>query len=180
MFGSYLDLNKWESLCSTSKFQNDAKTTHPTDEAFAMVGLKCKGWTLTGQDPDGNISKDGVSVSVAGSPWFPNFDLIVIKVPPLHFGKRRRGKLDANTVFFSGNSLEEMDSFCPNPLNRKQVTSKFASIWDMTGKLAPILSEAKCLLSETVAATPDWVSPMSSELRNRWLVQFLLWESCGG
>ena len=29
LFGSYLDLNKWESLFSTSKFQNDAKMTHP-------------------------------------------------------------------------------------------------------------------------------------------------------
>ena len=127
-----------------------------TDEVFSLVSLECKCWTFSGDDPDPKVSKDGASISVAGSPWFPKLDVFVVKVPALHFGKRRRGKLDANTKFFSGSTLEEMNSFCPNPLNRKQVTSKFASIWDMTGKLAPVLAEAKCLLSETVSATKDW------------------------
>ena len=43
-----------------------------------------------------------------------------------------------------------------------------------------MLADAKCLLSETVALTADWTSPMSSDLRNRWLTQFLLWEKLRG
>ena len=45
MFGSYLDLNKWESLCSTSKFQNDAKMTHPNTEVETVI-FKSKGITF--------------------------------------------------------------------------------------------------------------------------------------
>ena len=103
-----------------------------------------------------------------------------MKVPPLHFGKRRRGRLDEHTEFFSGNTLEEMDEFTPNPLNRKQVTSKFASIWDMTGKLGPALAEAKDLLRETIIATSDWLSPMPADLRTKWLSQFLMFEKLRG
>ena len=150
------------------------------DEVFAMVNLNCKSWTFSGEDPDQKISKDGVSIGVAGSPWYPKLDFYIVKVPALHFGKRRRGRLDPNTKFFSGNTIEDVDQFTPNPLNRKQVSSKFASIWDLTGKLGPVLAEAKDLLSDTITATPDWVSPMPTEIRSRWLSQFLLWEKLRG
>ena len=150
------------------------------DQVFAMVNLKCKAWTFSGEDPDIKVSKDGVSIGVAGSPWYPKLDIYVVKVPPLHFGKRRRGKLDVNIKFFIGDSLEDMDKFTPEPLNRKQVSSKFASIWDMTGKLGPVLAEAKELLSDTITATSDWVSPMPANIRDKWLGQFLLWEKLRG
>ena len=150
------------------------------DQTFSMVNLKCKCWTYSGEDPDAKVSKDGVSISIAGSPWYPKLDLFVVRVPALHFGKRRRGRLDPKTQFFTGTCMEEIDEFCPRQLNRKQVTSKFASIWDLTRKLGPILAEAKMLLSETVSATPDWTSPMSDELRSKWLHQFLLWEKLRG
>ena len=165
---------------SKESLEDCKRLASSSDEAFGMVNLKCKCWTFSGSNPDPKVSKDGVSIAVAGSPWYPKLDLFVVKVPALHFGKRRRGKLDANTSFFSGTSLEDMDSFCPNPMNRKQVTSKFSSIWDISGKLGPVLAEAKCLLSETVAQTTDWTSPMPAELRNRWLEQFLLWERLRG
>ena len=145
-----------------------------------MVNLKCKAWTFSGEDPDPKVSKDGISIGVAGSPWYPKLDYYVVKVPALHFGKRRRGILDPNTQFFSGSTIEEVDVFTPNPLNRKQVSSKFASIWDLTGKLGPILAEAKDLLSDTISATDDWVSPMPADIRSRWLSQFLLWEKLKG
>ena len=150
------------------------------DKTFDMVDLKCKCWTFSGRDPDPKVSKDGASIAVAGSPWYPLLDVFVVRVPPLHFGKRRRGRLDKSTKFFTGTTLEEMDAFCPTNLNRKQVTSKFASIWDVTGKLGPVLAEAKQLLSLTVSSTADWTSPMPSELRSKWLSQFLLWEKIRG
>ena len=165
---------------SKASLEECTNLANSSDEVFAMVNLKCKCWTVTAKDPDQKVSKDGVSISVAGSPWFPKLDVFVVKVPALHFGKRHRGKLDPNTVFFTGSTLDDMDKFCPRSLNRKQVASKFASIWDITGKLAPVLAEAKCLLSDTVALTADWTTPMPDELRNRWLKQFLFWEKLRG
>ena len=165
---------------SKASLEDCKELARKADETFDKVSLKCKCWTFSSEDPDPKVSKDGSSISVAGSPWYPKLDVFIVRVPPLHFGKRRRGRLDKNTKFFDGTTLEEMEAFCPRNLNRKQVTSKFASIWDITGKLGPILSEAKQLLSITVASTPDWTTPMSAELRSKWLLQFLLLEKLRG
>ena len=60
------------------------------------------------------------------------------------------------------------------------VASKFASIFDLSGKLGPVLAEAKDLLRDTVEATADWDVPMQNEFRTKWLTQFLLWEKLRG
>ena len=75
-----------------------------------------------------------------------------LKVPHLHFGKKRRGKLKEDTKFFSGNH-EELDQFVPRKLSRRMVCSKFASIYDLTGNLGPVMAEAKDLLRVTIEAT---------------------------
>ena len=72
------------------------------DELFATVGLECKGWTYTGEDPPERVTKDGLSLGVAGLRWIPKVDAVQVKVPVLHFGSRRRGKLDDKTIFFDG------------------------------------------------------------------------------
>ena len=146
------------------------------DEAFGLVGLVCKSWNFSGRDPNIKSSKDGVSLGVGGFKWFSKLDTIQIKIPPLHFAQKRRGKLPDDTKFFLGGDLQAMDSFVPNKLNRKMVSSKFASIFDFTGKLGPVLSEAKDLLRDTVMATPDWTTAMPEELRSKWLKQFHKWE----
>ena len=156
------------------------KLANEADKAFSMVSLNCKSWTISGQDPDPKVSKDGCSIGVAGATWFPKLDVYTVKVPALHFGKRRRGKLDPNTKFFTGQTLEDMESFTPNPLTRKQVASKYASIWDITGKLGPVLAEAKDLLRQTVINTADWNSPIPTDLRSKWVHQFILWEKLRG
>ena len=61
------------------------------DDVFSRVNLKCKSWTFSGEQPDPKVSRDGVSITLAGSPWYPELDFFVVKVPPLHFGKRKRG-----------------------------------------------------------------------------------------
>ena len=83
------------------------------------------------------------------------------------------------TQFFSGNQ-SEIDQFVPKKLSRRQVTSKYSSIFDLTGKMGPILAEAKDLLRDTIEATTDWDTPMPDNLRNRWLEQFMLWEKLRG
>ena len=43
-----------------------------------------------------------------------------------------------------------------------------------------MLAEAKDLLRTTLEATDNWDVPMSGDLRNKWLTQFLLWEQLRG
>ena len=165
-----------ESKSSLEECQQLAKDS---DEVFSLVNLNCKSWNFSGRDPDEKVSKDGVSLGVGGFRWFPKLDVFELKIPLLHFGKKRRGKLREDTKFFSG-EVSELDKFVPKVLSRRMVTSKFASIFDPTGKLGPILSEAKELLRDTIEATSDWDQGMSVDLRNRWLKQFILWEKlCG-
>jgi hypothetical protein len=50
----------------------------------------------------------------------------------------------------------------------------------MTGKLGPVIAEAKVILRDTIIATEDWTSPMPKELKSRWIVQFKLWDQLRG
>ena len=68
----------------------------------------------------------------------------------------------------------------PNKLTRRLVASKKASIFDILGKLAPILIKSSELLRLTIKNTSDWDTAMSPELRNQWLKEFLLWEQLRG
>ena len=154
------------------------------DSAFAELGLKCKHWTKTGDKPSEIVSDNGVSVLIGGCEWFPKLDSVSTRIPRLHFGKRRRGKLDKDTEFFHATGdqttdIQELDKFCPK-LTRRVCASKAASIFDIWGLLAPALSGVKCLMRETVKATESWDDEIPSDLRNKWLLAFLRLENLRG
>ena len=67
------------------------------DEQFARISLECKGWSKSGKPPPERVSKDGVSVSIAGMTWFPEVDACEIKIPPLHFSRRSRRRFESRT-----------------------------------------------------------------------------------
>ena len=60
------------------------------------------------------------------------------------------------------------------------VASKKASIFDILGKLAVILISSSVLLRHTMKQTLGWDDEMPSDLRSKWLKQFLLWEQLRG
>ena len=72
------------------------------DEVFGSIGLTCKGWTVSGLDPPDAVSKTGLSVGVFGQKWYPRLDAVEIQVPQLHFGPKRRGKVDEKIPRFKG------------------------------------------------------------------------------
>ena len=92
------------------------------NELFESVGLSCKGWSVSGSHPHPDVTHDGISVNVGGMIWFPMVDTVSVKIPPLHFGKKSRGKLVVGTEIFEG-SFEDLEKFIPNPLSRRQVVS---------------------------------------------------------
>ena len=96
------------------------------DKVLGELSVTLKAWSKTGVKPSTSASDDGVSVLVAGMQWFPEMDSISIRIPSLHFGKRRQGKLDKNTEFFNliGDSedIDRLEKFCPI-LTRRQPPS---------------------------------------------------------
>ena len=74
---------------------------------------------------------------------------------------------------------KKLGKFCPK-LTRRNCASKAASIFDLTGLLAPVLAGIKCLMRETVKATTDWDDKIPVNLREIWLEAFLLMEKLRG
>ena len=67
------------------------------DEQFAKISLECKGWSKAGKPPPERVTKDGISVNVAGMTWFTEVDACEIRIPPLHFSRRSRGRFESRT-----------------------------------------------------------------------------------
>ena len=111
-----------------------------TDEALASIGCEIKDWTINGEDPSDKVSKDGVSLDVGGMIWYPKLDIVVVKIPLLHFGKVSRGRIKPGTkFFFQGGTVQDLDEFFPGKFSKRQATSKYASIYDPRQKLSPCL-----------------------------------------
>ena len=164
---------------SKSSLEGCLQIISDADYNFKKVGLESKVWTISGQDPDEKASIDGVTVGVGGLNWLPKIDAIEVKIPLLHFNKKRRGKLPEDTKFFDIKTMT-IDDFVPKKLNRRQVTSKLASVFDVMGHLAPVLSGLKSDLRNVVKNTANWNDAMPSTLRNKWLDNFLKLERLRG
>ena len=59
--------------------------------------------------------------------WCPAIDTVSVKIPPLHFGKKSRGKLRVGTEVFDG-SFEDLEKFVPQKLTRRMAVSKFTAL----------------------------------------------------
>ena len=108
--------------------------TAKADELFEDVDLYCKGWSYSGSDPPPEIAEDDGTVSIGGMRWHQRLDLLEVLKPKLHFSKKLRGRLSANTEIVEGDSLDAMNSFVPEKLTRTMIFSKNASLFDLTGK----------------------------------------------
>ena len=179
----FLVLSRYvDDLQDSKSSQEECITlTRDADELFEKVGLKCKAWTVSGLPPSPIVSKDGLSVGVFGVfGWFSEGDIIEFKFHRLHFANPKRGRLSETVKFFEGNSEEEMDKFVPDPLTRRQVASKMASICDYLGKLTPHMPGPKLDLRETFQRTESWDSGMPFDLRQKWVKNFWIMENLRG
>lgn len=71
---------------------------------------------------------------------------------------------------------DDLDEFVPNKLSRRQAASKLASLWDILGKLAPIMTSLKLDLRETFKQTEGWDDAMPPDLRQKWVENFWMIE----
>ena len=154
--------------------------TGKADNLFAEVGLSCKGWTFSGSDPPEDVAEEGNTVSIGGLRWHPKVDMIEVVLPELHFSSKVRGRLPASTKVFKGTTLDAMNEFVPKHLTRRMIMSKNHSVFDLPGKLAPIMAGLKVDLSQAIKETLDWDSPVTDDLRYKWVRHFFRLEQLKG
>ena len=147
---------------------------------FSKVGLACKGWTYSSEDPPEDVAEDGNVVSVGGLKWHSKCDLIEVALPDLHFSKKARGRLVEGTQVFRGTTLNEMDKFVPQDLSRRQVFSKNGTVFDPLGKLVPFTAGLSVDLRDSVKATIKWDDCVGIEMRSKWVKNFLRIENMKG
>ena len=88
--GRYVD-NILNSFSSKEVAKN---ITADVDAVFGDLSLATRGWSHSGEPPVEEESMDGVSLDLMGLRWIPLTDSFQIKIPKLHFGKRKRGRLE--------------------------------------------------------------------------------------
>ena len=123
-------------------------------------GFLLKGFTVSGEDPEEALSKDGVSISVAGSKWFSKQDAIAPDIKELNFAKKRRGR------------KTEVINEIPDDLKRKDCASKYGEIFDLTGLLAPLMAGMKEDLHELTARKLHWDDVLPNNLQGVWKSHF--------
>jgi len=144
-----------------------------TTEVLDRLNIPTKGFSFTGDDPQPEESIDGISIDVNSMKWITSTDAIEIKIPLLHFGTKRRGRVVGVDYFEPGGSFAKMDQFVPQQLTRRMIVSKRASLYDFLGKLEPIKAKLKLDEREVVLLTSGWDDVVSPEVRNKWLSNFL-------
>ena len=147
------------------------KLIKAADELFESVGWSVKGYSVSGSSPHPDVTTDGISIDVGGMTWYPLIDCVAVKIPPLHFGKKSRGKLVIGTEVFDG-SFEDLKKFVPKKLTRRQIISKFSSVFDMYGKLEPVRAKMKLDARSATEETSEWDGEVTQNLRDRWCENF--------
>ena len=142
------------------------------EEVLDLLGMKIKGWGVSGEHPPPEVSDDGVTVGFAGLTWATEVDCFKLNLDKLHFGKKKRGRYPDDMKRFDGSFGITMEQFVPQTLSRRNCSSVSARIYDLAGKLAPLTLRLKYDLRQLIKSNPDWDDPISPQLRQRWIQNF--------
>ena len=144
---------------------DEATAKRRGDELELVVnrgGFTLKGITYSGADPHESLSEDGSSICVAGMKWYPKIDELSLDINPLCFSKKVRGR----------KVITEESSKIPLKLTRRHCASKVAEVFDLTGKVMPLVSSMKIDLHELVTRKLDWDDVIPENLRSLWFGNF--------
>ena len=143
--------------------------THTEDERSVVTdqlslsltkgGFKLKGYTFSGSHPPENLSnEDGVSVMVGGSKWYSKDDEYSLKIPVPDATRRSKFK--------------PLENFLRDKLKRRDCVSIVYEIFDLSGKVTPVVSGLKIDLHELVVRKLDWDDEIPENLRQLWTSNF--------
>jgi len=131
-------------------------------------GFKLKGVSFAGEDPPSSLSNDGEIIHVAGMKWYPKHDLLSINIEELNFSKKQRGK-----------KPESGTNAIPIKLTRRHCASKVAEVFDLTGKVSPLIASMKIDLQDLVHRKMEWDDVIPENLRGLWESNFQMIEEIG-
>ena len=69
---------------------------------FENLGMMLKGWTVAGSKPPDDVTRDGETIVFTGHVWYSEMDVFRLNIPPLYFGKKKRGKLLDSVKMYDG------------------------------------------------------------------------------
>ena len=148
-----------------------ALSHHIMDEIECSLnkgGFTTKGMTETGRDPLPQLSKDGKSITVLGFRWFPKRDIFMLNTGEINFSKKLRGRKSPGAA-----------GVIPLLLTLRHCVSRTAEVFDLVGRVAPILAGLKVDISILHLRTLGWDDPIPSELKEIWAANFNLIEEIG-
>ena len=125
-------------------------------------GFTLKGVSFSSEDPPEPLTEDGVSIGVGGMRWFTKDDELSLDIGELCFAKKLRGR----------KQVDDETRKIPEQLTRRHCVSKVSEVFDLTGKVTPIVSAMKLDLHELVKRKLDWDDCIPSDLRQIWLKNF--------
>ena len=131
-------------------------------------GFRLKGITFSGKKPLPDLTDDGESILVGGIKWFPQSDEVSLNISSLNFSKKLRGKKSPEAI-----------NHVPEQLTRRHCASKVAEIYDLTGKIAPLVASMKLDLKELCQRQLNWDDVLPNDLRQIWLSNFEMMKEIG-
>ena len=131
-------------------------------------GFTTKGITESGKDPLPQLSKDGKSITVLGMKWFPKGDFFKLNIGEINFSKKLRGR-----------KRPEASGIIPLLLTLRHCVSRTAEVFDLVGRVAPILAGLKVDINALHLRSLGWDDPIPSELKEIWAANFNVIEEIG-
>ena len=134
------------------------------DDLEALVsggGFSFKAIAFSGQKPPELMSSDGESINVAGFRWFSEKDRVSLNIKETNFEKKHRGRKPKLT-----------SKGIPEKLNRTHCTSPVHGVFDLVGRVAPLLAEMKLDLHDLAKMKLNWQDSLPDNLRPLWESHF--------
>ena len=150
-----------DNMGGDATIEKAKETTDDMKKLLRHGNFKFKGVVFSGEDPPDDLTEDGESVKVAGLKWLSKKDLIQLCVGEFSFEKKKHGK----------SSMANIGKI-PEKFTRKQCASKVAEVFDLTGKVAPIVAGFKLDLRMLIQRKLQWDDTIPNDLREMWVSNF--------
>ena len=156
MHDTYMD----DCASGTESLDASLKVMDEIEAAVGKGGFTLKGFTISGSDPPPHLTLDGKSVIVFGGKWFPKGDFYTLNINEQNFTKKYRGRKVGK------------GSTVPDVLTLTNCVSRVAEIFDLLGKVAPIIGGLKLDISKLHRLCNGWNDPIPNELKECWAANF--------